>query len=165
MCKAEEGAVLSEQLADAIQTLHAEIAAYEVDELDEEEDRSIPADPAVRNFSYTIVDGTIYFRENSRMHPVGASMTAENRIRGMIALRDCTRKLIELQTEGYPDEDIQREQAKLNTLYDDFTKKYGLISSRGNSLAFSEDSSYCLLCSLEVLDEEGNLKHKADMFT
>ena len=164
-CKAEEGADLSEQLAEAIQNLHAEITSYEVDELDEEEDRSIPADPAVRNFSYTIVDGIIYFRENSRMHPVGASMTEENRIRGMIALRDCTRKLIELQTEGYPDEDIGREQAKLNTLYDDFTKKYGLISSRGNSLAFSEDSSYCLLCSLEVLDEEGNFKHKADMFT
>lgn len=164
-CQAYEGADLSEQLADAIQNLHAEITAYEVDELDEEEDRSIPADPAVRNFSYTVVDGTIYFRENSRMHPVEASVTAENRIRGMIALRDCTRRLIELQTEGYPDEDIQKEQAKLNTLYDDFTKKYGLISSRGNSLAFSEDSSYCLLCSLEVLDEEGNFKRKADMFT
>ena len=164
-CKAYEGADLSEQLADAIQNLHAEITAYEVDELDEEEDRSIPADPAVRNFSYTIVDGTIYFRENSRMHLIEASMTAGNRIRGMIALRDCTRKLIELQTEGYPDEDIRQEQAKLNTLYDDFTKKYGLVSSRGNSLAFGEDSSYCLLCSLEVLDEEGNFKRKADMFT
>ena len=164
-CKAYEGADLSEQLADAIQNLHGSITAYEVDELDEEEDCSIPADPAVRNFSYTVVDGTIYFRENSRMHPVEASVTAENRIRGMIALRDCTRRLIELQTEGYPDEDIQKEQAKLNTLYDDFTKKYGLISSRGNSLAFSEDSSYCLLCSLEVLDEEGNFKRKADMFT
>ncbi|MCH5353649.1 MAG: DEAD/DEAH box helicase family protein [Acutalibacter sp.] len=164
-CKAYEGADLSEQLADSIQNLHAEITAYEVDELDEEEDRSIPADPDVRNFSYTIVDGTLYFRENSRMHPVEASVTAENRIRGMIALRDCTRRLIELQTEGYPDKDIQQEQAKLNKLYDDFTKKYGLISSRGNSLAFSEDSSYCLLCSLEVLDEEGNFKRKADMFT
>lgn len=130
-----------------------------------EEDRSIPADPNVRNFSYTIVDGSIYFRENSRMHPVDASVTAENRIRGMIALRDCTRRLIELQTEGYPDEDIQQEQEKLNVLYDDFTKKYGLINSRGNSLAFSEDSSYCLLCSLEVLDEEGSFKRKADMFT
>ena len=164
-CKAYEGADLSGQLAEAIQNLHAEITAYEVDELEDEEDRSIPADPAVRNFSYTIVDGTIYFRENSRMHPVGASMTAENRIRGMIALRDCTRKLIELQTEGYPDEDIGREQTKLNTLYDDFTRKYGLINSRGNSLAFSEDSGYCLLCSLEVLDEEGNFERKADMFS
>ena len=164
-CKAYEGADLGEQLAEAIQNLHAEITAYEVDELDEEEDRSIPADPEVRNFSYTIVDGQIYFRENSRMQPVEASVTAENRIRGMIALRDCTRRLIELQTEGYPDEDILKEQARLNTLYDEFTKKYGLISSRGNSLAFSEDSSYCLLCSLEVLDEEGNFKCKADMFT
>ena len=164
-CKAYEGADLSEQLAEAIQNLHAEITAYEVDELDEEEDRSIPADPEVRNFSYTIVDGKIYFRENSRMQPVEASVTAENRIRGMIALRDCTRRLIELQTEGYPNEDILKEQGRLNTLYDEFTKKYGLISSRGNSLAFSEDSSYCLLCSLEVLDEEGNFKCKADMFT
>ena len=163
-CKAIEDADLSQQLADAIQNLHAEITAYEVGDLDEE-DRSIPADPNVRNFSYTIVDGSIYFRENSRMHPVDASVTAENRIRGMIALRDCTRRLIELQTEGYPDEDIQQEQEKLNVLYDDFTKKYGLINSRGNSLAFSEDSSYCLLCSLEVLDEEGSFKRKADMFT
>ena len=163
-CKAIEGADLSEQLAKAIQNLHGSITTYEVEDLDEE-DRSIPADPDVRNFSYTIVDGSIYFRENSRMHPVDASITAQNRIRGMIALRDCTRRLIELQTEGYPDVEIQQEQKKLNALYDDFTNKYGLISSRGNSLAFSEDSSYCLLCSLEVLDEEGNFKRKADMFT
>ena len=163
-CKAIEGADLSRQLAGAIQNLHAEITAYEVEDLDEE-DNSIPADPDVRNFSYTIVDGSIYFRENSRMHPVDASITAQNRIRGMIALRDCTRRLVELQTEGYPDEDIRQEQVRLNFLYDDYTKKYGLICSRGNSLAFSEDSSYCLLCSLEVLDEEGNFKRKADMFT
>ena len=164
-CKAREGADLSEQLAEAIQFLQAEIKPYELEELDEEEDRSIPADPTVRNFSYTIVDGQVYYRENSLMHPMEVSVTAENRIRGMIELRECVRRLIEYQTEGYPDEDIQAEQKKLNSLYDSFTAKYGLISSRGNKLAFSEDSSYCLLCSLEVLDEQGNLKRKADMFS
>ena len=163
-CKAREGADLSEQLAQAIQFLQAEIKPYELEEPDEE-DRSIPADPTVRNFSYTIVDGQVYYRENSLMHPMEVSVTAENRIRGMIELRECVRRLIEYQTEGYPDEDIQAEQKKLNSLYDSFTAKYGLISSRGNKLAFSEDSSYCLLCSLEVLDEQGNLKRKADMFS
>ena len=164
-CKAREGEDLSEQLANAIQFLQAEIKPYELEELDEEEDRSIPADPTVKNFSYTIADGQVYYRENSLMHPVEVSVTAENRIRGMIELRECVRRLIEYQTEGYPDEDIESEQQKLNALYDSFTAKYGLISSRGNKLAFSEDSSYCLLCSLEVLDEQGNLKRKADMFT
>ena len=164
-CKAREGADLSEQLAEAIQFLQAEIKPYELEEPDEEEDRSIPADPTVWNFSYTIVDGQVYYRENSLMHPMEVSVTAENRIRGMIELRECVRRLIEYQTEGYPDEDIQAEQKKLNSLYDSFTAKYGLISSRGNKLAFSEDSSYCLLCSLEVLDEQGNLKRKADMFS
>ena len=164
-CKAREGEDLSEQLANAIQFLQAEIKPYELEELDEEEDRSIPADPSVKNFSYTVVDGQVYYRENSLMHPVEVSVTAENRIRGMIELRECVRRLIEYQTEGYPDEDIESEQQKLNALYDSFTAKYGLISSRGNKLAFSEDSSYCLLCSLEVLDEQGNLKRKADMFT
>ncbi len=164
-CKAREGADLSEQLAEAIQFLQAKIKPYELEEPDEEEDRSIPADPTVRNFSYTIVDGQVYYRENSLMHPMEVSVTAENRIRGMIELRECVRRLIEYQTEGYPDEDIQAEQKKLNSLYDSFTAKYGLISSRGNKLAFSEDSSYCLLCSLEVLDEQGNLKRKADMFS
>ena len=164
-CKAREGEDLSEQLASAVQFLQAEIKPYELEELDEEEDRSIPADPNVKNFSYTIADGQVYYRENSRMHPVEVSVTAENRIRGMIGLRECVRRLIDYQTEGYPDADIKAEQEKLNALYDSFTKKYGLISSRGNKLAFSEDSSYCLLCSLEVLDEEGNLKRKADMFT
>ncbi|WP_207708245.1 LPD11 domain-containing protein [Ruthenibacterium lactatiformans] len=163
-CKAREGAELSEQLAEAIQFLQAEIKPYELEEPDEE-DRSIPADPTVRNFSYTIVDGQVYYRENSLMHPMEVSVTAENRIRGMIELRECVRRLIEYQTEGYPDDDIQAEQKKLNSLYDSFTAKYGLISSRGNKLAFSEDSSYCLLCSLEVLDEQGNLKRKADMFS
>ena len=164
-CKAREGEDLSEQLANAIQFLQAEIKPYELEELDEEEDRSIPADPTVKNFSYTIADGQVYYRENSLMHPVEVSVTAESRIRGMIELRECTRRLIEYQTEGYPDEDIAAEQQKLNALYDSFTAKYGLISSRGNKLAFSEDSSYCLLCSLEVLDEQGSLKRKADMFS
>ncbi|TCL53508.1 LPD11 domain-containing protein [Allofournierella massiliensis] len=164
-CKARESEDLSDQLANAIQFLQAEIKPYELEELDEEEDRSIPADPTVKNFSYTIADGQVYYRENSLMHPVEVSVTAENRIRGMIELRECVRRLIEYQTEGYPDEDIAAEQQKLNVLYDSFTAKYGLINSRGNKLAFSEDSSYCLLCSLEVLDEQGNLKRKADMFT
>lgn len=164
-CKAREGEDLSDQLVNAIQFLQAEIKPYELEELDEEEDHSIPADPNVKNFSYTIADGQVYYRENSLMHPVEVSVTAENRIRGMIELRECTRRLIEYQTEGYPDEDIAAEQQKLNALYDSFTAKYGLISSRGNKLAFSEDSSYCLLCSLEVLDEQGSLKRKADMFS
>ena len=164
-CRSYEDADLSELLSEAVQNLHAQITDYEVEELDEEEDRSIPADPAVRNFSFCLVDGKVYYRENSRMHPIEVSVTAENRIRGMITIRECVRRLIEYQTEGYPDEDIQKEQSELNRLYDDYTKKYGLLSSRGNSLAFGEDASYCLLCSLEVLDEEGNLKRKADMFT
>ena len=164
-CKAREGEDLSEQLANAIQFLQAEIKPYELEELDEEEDKSIPADPTVKNFSYTVVDGQVYYRENSLMHPVEVPVTAENRIRGMIELRECVRRLIEYQTEGYPDEEIAAEQQKLNVLYDSFTAKYGLINSRGNKLAFSEDSSYCLLCSLEVLDEQGSLKRKADMFT
>ena len=163
-CRAYEGVDLSDLLSEAVQNLHAQITEYEVEEL-EDDDHSIPADPGVRNFSYAIVDGKVYYRENSRMHPIEVSVTAENRIRGMIALRDCVRRLIEAQTENYPDEDIMKEQAELNRLYDGYTAKYGLLSSRGNSLAFSEDSSYCLLCSLEVLDEEGNLKRKADMFT
>ena len=163
-CKPYPEKDLSRQLAEAVSTLNAQITEYQHEEL-EEDDRSIPADPNVRNFSYTIVDSKVYFRENSRMNPVEVSVTAENRIRGMIHLRDCVRKLIDYQTEGYPDEDIQREQRNLNDLYDDYTKKYGLLCSRGNSLAFSDDSSYFLLCSLEVLDEEGNFKRKADMFT
>lgn len=163
-CKAREGEDLSQQLANAIQFLQAEIKPYELEEPDEE-DHAIPADPTVRNFSYTLVDGKVYYRENSVMVPVEVSVTAENRIRGMIELRECTRRLIEYQTEGYPDEEIAAEQQKLNALYDSFIAKYGLINSRGNKLAFSEDSSYCLLCSLEVLDEQGNLKRKADMFT
>lgn len=152
-------------LAEAVQNVHGEITAYDREEELEGEDHSIEADPAVRNFSYTLVDGQIYYRENSRMNPVEVSKTAESRIRGMIELRDCVRTLLEYQTEDYPDEEIQAQQAKLNTLYDVFTRKYGLINSRGNAIAFDQDSSYFLLCSLEILDEDRNLKRKADLFT
>ena len=152
-------------LAEAVQNVHGEITAYDREEELEGEDHSIEADPAVRNFSYTLVDGQIYYRENSRMNPVEVSKTAEIRIRGMIELRDCVRTLLEYQTEDYPDEEIKAQQAKLNTLYDAFTRKYGLINSRGNAIAFDQDSSYFLLCSLEILDEDRNLKHKADLFT
>lgn len=165
-CVAYEDAELGDLLQDAIQNLHAEIAEFELDDLEaEDEDLSIPADPSVRNFSYTVVDGKLYFRENSRMNPVEVSMTAENRIKGMIAIRDCVRTLIEYQTEDYSDAEIQAEQARLNELYDDFSKKYGLINARANNSAFSSDSSYCLLSSLEVLDDEGNFIRKADMFS
>ena len=152
-------------LAEAVQNVHGEITAYDREEELEGEDHSIEADPAVRNFSYTLVDGQIYYRENSRMNPVEVSKTAESRIRGMIELRDCVRTLLEYQTEDYPDEEIKAQQAKLNTLYDAFTRKYGLINSRGNAIAFDQDSSYFLLCSLEILDEDRNLKRKADLFT
>ena len=156
---------LDSLLASAIQNIHGEITAYDREEELEGEDRSIEADPTVRNFSYTLVDGKIYYRENSRMNPVEVSKTAESRIKGMIELRDCVRTLLEYQTEDYPEEEIKNQQAKLNTLYDAFTRKYGLINSRGNAIAFDQDSSYFLLCSLEVLDEEKNLKRKADLFT
>ena len=152
-------------LAEAVQNVRGEITAYDREEELEGEDHSIEADPAVRNFSYTLVDGQIYYRENSRMNPVEVSKTAESRIRGMIELRDCVRTLLEYQTEDYPDEEIKAQQAKLNTLYDAFTRKYGLINSRGNAIAFDQDSSYFLLCSLEILDEDRNLKRKADLFT
>jgi len=152
-------------LAEAVQNIHGEITAYDREEELEGEDHSVEADPAVRNFSYTLVAGQIYYRENSRMNPVEVSKTAESRIRGMIELRDCVRTLLEYQTEDYPDEEIQAQQAKLNTLYDTFTRKYGLINSRGNAIAFDQDSSYFLLCSLEILDEDRNLKRKADLFT
>ena len=165
-CIAYENAELGDLLRDAIQNIHAEITEYEIDDLEaENEDLSIPADPDVRNFSFTVVDGKIYYRENSRMNPVDVSATAESRIKGMIAIRDCVRTLIEYQTEDYPDADIKAEQEKLNRLYDDFSKKYGLISARANNSAFNSDSSYCLLASLEVLDDEGNFLRKADMFS
>ena len=159
------GAELSEQLADAVANIHAEISEYERDENEESTVESIPADPSVRNFSFTLVDGEIYFRENSVMNKVELSVTAQNRIKGMIGLRDSTRRLIQYQLEGYPDEIIEQEQQTLNKLYDDFTSKYGLINSRGNNMAFSDDASYCLLCSLEVIDENGALERKADMFS
>ena len=152
-------------LAEAVQNVHGEIAAYDREEELEGEDHSIEADPAVRNFSYTLVNGQIYYRENSRMNPVEVSKTAESRIRGMIELRDCVRTLLEYQTEDYPEKEIKEQQTKLNALYDAFTRKYGLINSRGNAIAFDQDSSYFLLCSLEILDEDRNLKRKADLFT
>ena len=165
-CIAYENAELGDLLRDAIQNIHAEITEFEIDDLEaDDEDLSIPADPDVRNFSFTVVDGKIYYRENSRMNPVDVSATAESRIKGMIAIRDCVRTLIEYQTEDYPDADIKAEQEKLNRLYDDFGKKYGLISARANNSAFNSDSSYCLLASLEVLDDEGNFLRKADMFS
>jgi len=165
-CIAYENAELGDLLRDAIQNIHAEITEFEIDDLEaEDEDLSIPADPDVRNFSFTVVDGKIYYRENSRMNPVDVSATAESRIKGMIGIRDCVRTLIEYQTEDYPDADIKAEQEKLNQLYDDFSKKYGLISARANNSAFNSDSSYCLLASLEVLDDEGNFLRKADMFS
>lgn len=159
-----DGEKLEDKLERAISNIHAEVKEYELDDIGEE-DNSIEADLTVRNFSYTLVDGQIYFRENSRMYPQELAMTTENRVKGLIEIRDCVRTLLEYQTEDYPDEDIKREQVKLNQLYDRFTKKYGLINSRGNNSAFSNDSSYYLLCSLEILDENGNLARKADMFT
>ena len=166
-CAPIAGADLSEQLRDAMANIHGSITEYERedDELSESTNESIPADPDVRNISFTVVDGQIYYRENSRMNKMEVSVTAANRIKGMIELRDCTRRLIEYQLEGYPDEDIAREQRSLNALYDRYTDKYGLLNSRANNMAFSDDSAYCLLCSLEVIDENGNLGRKADMFT
>ena len=159
-----DGEKLEDKLERAISNIHAEVKEYELDDIGEE-DNSIEADLTVRNFSYTLIDDKIYFRENSRMYPQELAMTTENRVKGLIEIRDCVRTLLEYQTEDYPDEDIKREQVKLNQLYDRFTKKYGLINSRGNNSAFSNDSSYYLLCSLEILDENGNLARKADMFT
>ena len=163
-CVPFENAELGELLDEAIANIHGEISEYEVAYELDEEDNSIPADPSVRNFSYTVLDEKIYFRENSRMSPVEVSAAAENRIKGMIGIRDCVRNLIELQTEDYPDSEIKQAQDKLNTLYDGFTKKYGLINSRANTSAFSDDSSYALLSALEVINEDGELERKADMF-
>ena len=164
VCKPYENADLADLLSEAVSGLHAQIPTYEQDG-PEEEDLSIPADPNVRNYSFTSVDGKLYFRIDSRMEPVELPLTTENRVRGMIALRDCTRQLIEYQAENHPDEIIRREQEKLNGLYDAYVKKYGRLYTRGNNLAFSDDSSYPLQCSLEVLDNEGNFARKADMFT
>ena len=167
VCKACKDIPLSEFLSNAVQRINGEIPELDngVDEISDEQELSVPADPNVRNFSFTLVDGRVYFRENDRMQPASVSMTAENRIKGLIQIRDCVRKLIEYQTEDYPEEMIRTEQENLNRLYDVYTAKYGLINSRGNYLAFASDESYFLLCSLEVLDDEGNFKRKADMFT
>lgn len=163
-CTPYENADLESLLDEAVSNIHGEITEYETEENIKEEDNSIPADPNVRNFSYTVLDDVIYFRENSRMSPVEVSATAENRIKGLIEIRNSVRTLLDLQTEDYPDSDIKAEQERLNKLYDSFTKKYGLINSRANTMAFSQDSSYSLLSSLEILDDEGNLERKADMF-
>ena len=167
VCKARKDIPLSELLSNAVQRINGEIPELDngVDEISDEQELSVPADPNVRNFSFTLVDGRVYSRENDRMQPASVSMTAENRIKGLIQIRDCVRKLIEYQTEDYPEEMIRTEQENLNRLYDVYTAKYGLINSRGNYLAFASDESYFLLCSLEVLDDEGNFKRKADMFT
>lgn len=167
VCKARKDIPLSELLSNAVQRINGEIPELDngVDEISDEQELSVPTDPNVRNFSFTLVDGRVYFRENDRMQPASVSMTAENRIKGLIQIRDCVRKLIEYQTEDYPEEMICTEQENLNRLYDVYTAKYGLINSRGNYLAFASDESYFLLCSLEVLDDEGNFKRKADMFT
>ena len=165
-CLPREGQDLGEQLAAAIQNIQGSITEYVLDDPEAEgEDKSIPADPEVRNFSYTVVDGEVYYRENSRMNPVEVSVTAANRIKGLIEIRECVRTLIEYQTEDWPDEDIQAEQKKLNDLYDNFVEKYGRINSRANNIAFRMDDSYFLLASLEVLDDERNFVRKADMFT
>ena len=163
-CKLEDNSRLEDMLNNAITNIHTEINEYDIEEVDEE-DLSIPADVNVKNFSYTVVDGKVYFRENSKMYPQELAITTENRVRGMIELRDCVRKLIDLQINDYPDEDIKKEQLKLNDLYDKFNKKYGLINSRANNIAFSNDSGYFLLCSLEILNENGELERKADMFS
>ena len=166
-CKAYPDMPLAELLHEAMQRIDGEIPEIEneIDRISDEQDKSIPADPNVRNFSFALVDGRVYFRENNTMTPAKVSMTAENRIKGLLEIRDCVRKLIQYQTDDYPEEMIQTEQKNLNRLYDAFTKKYGLINSRGNYLAFAADESYFLLCSLEVLDDEGKFKRKADMFS
>ena len=165
-CLPIDGSSLEELLTDAIQNINGSVMEYEVDDPEsEEEDRSIPADPSVRNFSFTVVDGEVYYRENSIMHPVDLSVTGVNRVKGLVAIRECVRKLIEYQTEDYPDTMIQQEQTNLNALYDAFEKKYGRINTRANKSVFADDSSFCLLSSLEVLDDEGNFVRKADMFS
>ena len=163
-----EGADLAEQLSGAIRNIRGTYAEAELPDLGEDETivETIPADPNVRNFSYTVVDGELYYRQNSIMTKPDFNATAKERAKGMVELRDCVQKLISQQMDGFiSDETIRQTQAELNTLYDGFTAKYGLINSRANALAFAEDSSYYLLCSLEELDEDKNLKRKADMFT
>ena len=163
-----EGLYLAEQLEDAVKYIRGTYTEAEMPDLGEGEtiDTSIPADPNVKNYSYAVVDGEVYYRENSRMVKPDLNTTATERVKGMVELRDCVQKLINQQMDGYvPDFVIRQTQHELNELYDSFTAKHGLINSRGNALAFADDSSYYLLCSLEVLDEDNNLKRKADMFT
>lgn len=164
-CVPKENMNLEKMLDKVIPNINGEIKDYKIDDIADSEDLSIEADLNVKNFSYTIIDNVIYYRENSRMYPQSLSETAENRIKNLINLRDITREIINLQLENATDDEIKEKQMKLNSLYDKFTKKYGLINSRGNASAFSNDSSYFLLCSLEILDESGNLKRKADLFT
>lgn len=164
-CKSIDGNDLEYMLSNAISNIQAEIEEFDLDELIEEEEKSIPADPTIKNYSYTIIDGKVYYRENSRMYEKDLPTTTINRIRGMVEIRDCVRKLIELQVEDSSENEIKEEQKRLNNLYDNFVKKYGIINSRGNNQAFSEDSSYYLLCSLEIVDTKGNFIKKADMFT
>ena len=167
-CLPIEGADLKEQLAEAIQHIAPpDRALLDLDGQEQEDtvDRSIPADPTVRNFSYALVEGRLYYRENSRMNPVSLGKTQEARVRGMIAIRDSTRNLIDLQLMGADDTEVKAEQERLNGLYDRYTAAYGLLNSQGNKLAFEQDSAYPLLCSLEVIDDEGRLERKADMFT
>ncbi len=165
-CEPYTDSSLADLLSDAIANIHGEISDYEndvaTDEL--EEDMSIPADASVKNFSYSVVNDKLYFRENSRMIPVTVSATAESRIKGLIIIRDCTRNLIELQADDYPEEDIKAAQELLNAKYDNFTAKYGLINSRANKSAFSDDSSFALVSALEILGDEGQLERKADIF-
>ena len=164
-CKPYEGIELKTLLDEAKEKIEGEITEYEIGDIEEREETMLPADPSVKNFSYTIIDGKVYFRENSVMAEQDLPITTISRIKGMIELRDCVRDLIDLQTEDYPEENIKVAQAKLNRMYDNYVKKYGIINSRGNRLAFEADSSYYLLCSLEVMDSEGRFVRKADMFS
>ncbi len=163
-CKPFDGIELKTLLDEAKEKITGEITEYEIGDIEEREETLLPADPSVNNFSYTIVDGKVYFRENSVMAEQDLPITTISRIKGMIELRDCVRDLINLQTEDFPEENIKVAQAKLNTMYDNYVKKYGIINSRGNRLAFEADSSYYLLCSLEIMDSEGKFIRKADMF-
>lgn len=165
-CLPDTSLPLSAQLKNALSHVEGSIEQADFNEIDDElAKENIPADPDVKNYSYTVVDDTVYYRENSIMKPVDVSEKAEQRIKGMVAIRDCTQELINFQLEEYPEDMIQNKQTELNQLYDDFSKKFGLISSQTNKRAFNQDSSYCLLCSLERLDDEGNFIGKADMFT
>lgn len=164
-CKPYEGIELKTLLDEAKEKIEGEITEYEIGDIEEREETMLPADPSVKNFSYTIIDGKVYFRENSVMAEQDLPITTISRIKGMIELRDCVRDLIDLQTEDYPEENIKVAQAKLNRMYDNYVKRYGIINSRGNRLAFEADSSYYLLCSLEVMDSEGRFVRKADMFS